>query len=56
MQLNRKEFLAFGARSAAALGATALPWARLRAEAPGPVMTALSNYMAAAAERTLPPL
>jgi 2-methylcitrate dehydratase PrpD len=55
MQLNRKEFLAFVARSAAALGATALPWARLRAEAPGPVMTALSNYMAAAAERTLPP-
>ncbi len=55
MQLNRKEFLAFVARSAAALGATALPWARLRAEAPGPVMTALSSYMAAAAERTLPP-
>jgi 2-methylcitrate dehydratase PrpD len=54
MQLNRKEFLHLVARGAVTFGATALPWARLRAESPGPVMTALSNYMASAGERTLP--
>ena len=54
MRLTRKEFLGLAARSTVAFGATALPWARLRAESPGPVMTALSNYMAAAGERTLP--
>jgi 2-methylcitrate dehydratase PrpD len=55
MQLNRKEFLDLVARGAVvALGATALPWARLRAESPGPVMTALSNFMATAGERALP--
>src|ERR1700730_4644403 len=54
MQLNRKEFLDLVGRGAVALWATALPWTRLRAESPGPVMTALSNYMAAARERTLP--
>src|SRR5207342_56060 len=55
MQLNRKEFLGLVTRGAAAFGAAALPWARLRAEPPGPVMAALSAYMAAAAGRTLPP-
>ena len=54
-QLNRKEFLALVTRGAAAFGATALPWARLHAAAPGPVMATLSTYMAAAAERALPP-
>jgi 2-methylcitrate dehydratase PrpD len=54
MQLNRKEFLGFVSRSAAALGAAALSGTRLRAEPPGPIMAALSNYMAAAADRTLP--
>ena len=54
MQMNRKEFLDLLARGAVTLGATALPWARLRADSPGPIMTALSNYMAAAGERTLP--
>jgi 2-methylcitrate dehydratase PrpD len=54
MQLNRKEFLDLVARSAVAFGGTALPWARLRAESPGPVMTALSTYMAAAGQRALP--
>ena len=52
--MNRKEFLNLAARGAVAFSATALPWTRLRAELPGPVMTALSNYMAAAGERTLP--
>jgi 2-methylcitrate dehydratase PrpD len=52
--LTRKEFLDLVTRGAVAFGATALPWARLRAEAPGPVMAALSTYMAAAGERTLP--
>ena len=54
-QLNRKEFLALVTRATAAFGATALPWARLQAAAPGPVMATLSTYMAAAAERALPP-
>src|SRR3989441_8800988 len=54
MQLNRKEFLYLVSRGAVTLGATAFPWARLRADSPGPVMTALSNYMAAAGERTVP--
>src|SRR5438309_7478737 len=54
MQLNRKEFLYLVSRGAVTLGASALPWARLRADSPGPVMTALSNYMATAGERTLP--
>ena len=36
MQLNRKEFLGLVTRGAVAFGATALPWARLRAEPPGP--------------------
>ena len=54
MQLNRKEFLYLVSRGAVTLGATALPWARLRADSPGPVMTAVSNYMAAAGERVLP--
>jgi 2-methylcitrate dehydratase PrpD len=53
--MNRKEFLRLVTRGAVAFGATALPWARLRAQPPGPVMTALSAYMAAAAGRTLPP-
>jgi len=52
--LTRKEFLDLVTRGAVAFGATALPWARLRAEATGPVMAALSTYMAAAGERTLP--
>jgi len=54
MQLNRKEFLHLVAQGAVALGATALPWARLRAETVGPIMTALSNYMAAAGGRAVP--
>src|SRR5580692_2031209 len=54
MQLDRRKLLEMAARGAATFGATALPWARLHAESPGPVMTALSNYMATAAERTLP--
>jgi 2-methylcitrate dehydratase PrpD len=54
MQLNRKEFLHLVARGTVTLGATALPWARLRAETAGPVMTALSDYMASAGERALP--
>ena len=37
------------------LAATALPRAGVFAQAPGPVMVTLSNYMAAAAERPLPP-
>jgi 2-methylcitrate dehydratase PrpD len=53
--MNRKEFLRLATRGAVAFGATALPWARLRAQAPGPVMATLSAYMAAAAGRTLPP-
>ncbi len=52
--MNRKEFLGVVTRGAVAFGATALPWARLRAESPGPVMATLSAYMAAAAARTLP--
>lgn len=53
--MNRKEFLNLVSRGAVAFGGTAaLPWVRLRAESPGPVMTALSSYMAAAGERTLP--
>jgi 2-methylcitrate dehydratase PrpD len=36
------------------MGATALPRTRLRA-APGPIAATLSNYMAAAADRALPP-
>ena len=52
--MNRKEFLELVARGAVALGATAVPWARLSAESPGPVMTALSNYMASAGEGALP--
>ena len=55
MQLNRKEFLGLVTRGAAAFGATALPWTRLRAETPGPVIATLSTYMAAAAGRPLPP-
>ncbi len=54
MRLSRKEFLALVARGAVAAGATTLPWTRLRADSPGPIMTALSNYMAAAAGRALP--
>ena len=54
MQLNRKEFLGLVARSAVAVGAGALPRTRLRADSPGPVMTALSSYMAAAVDRTIP--
>ena len=41
--------------AAVALAAGALPAARLRAQAPGPVMTALSTYMAGAASLALPP-
>jgi 2-methylcitrate dehydratase PrpD len=55
MQLNRKEFLGLVTRGAAAFGAAALPWARLGAETPGPVIATLSTYMAAAAGRPLPP-
>jgi len=54
MPMNRKEFLGLVTRGAVTFGATALPWARLRAEPPGPVMATLSAYMAAAAARTLP--
>ena len=54
MQLSRKEFLGLVARGAVAAGATTLPSSRLRADSPGPIMTALSDYMAAAAERALP--
>ena len=46
--MNRKEFLELVARGAVALGATAVPWARLRAESPGPVMTALNRNNAIA--------
>jgi 2-methylcitrate dehydratase PrpD len=42
-------------RGALALGAAALLPVRLRAQAVGPVMTALSAYMAAAKDRPLPP-
>ena len=41
-------------RAALAAGWLALPL-HVRAEGPGPVMTALSTYMASARERTLPP-
>ena len=52
MTLTRRDvFRATGA----ALAASAAPMVRLRAQAPGPVMTALSSYMADAASRALPP-
>ena len=52
MTLTRRDvFRAAGA----ALAAGAAPMVRLRAQAPGPVMTALSTYMAGAASRSLPP-
>ena len=41
-------------RAALAAGTLALPL-RLRADGPGPVMTALSTYMASARDRALPP-
>ena len=50
--INRRSVLA---RGALALGASALPSVRLRAQAVGPVMAALSAYMAAAKDRALPP-
>ena len=52
--MNRKEFLGVVTRGVVAFGATALPWVRLRAESPSPVMATLSAYMAAAAARALP--
>src|SRR5438552_13956778 len=52
--MNRKEFLNLISRGAVGFGATALPWRVQAAESPGAVMTALSNYMAAAGERALP--
>ena len=51
MQLNRKEFLGLVTRGAVAFGASTLPWARLRAEPPGPVMATLSAYMSGRRER-----
>ena len=50
--MSRRDLLA---RGALALGAAALPPARLRAQASGPVMATLSGYMAAAKDRGLPP-
>jgi 2-methylcitrate dehydratase PrpD len=50
--MNRRSLIA---RGALAVCATALPSARLRAQAIGPVMAALSAYMAAAKDRALPP-
>jgi 2-methylcitrate dehydratase PrpD len=52
MTLTRRDLL----RAAGwGIAATAAPLARLRAQAPGPVMTALSTYMAGAAAQALPP-
>ena len=52
MTLTRRDvFRAAGA----ALAVGTVPMVRLRAQAPGPVMTALSTYMADAASRVLPP-
>src|SRR4051794_6905717 len=51
-RLSRRAALRHGAL---ALCAAALPSIRLRAQAVGPVMATLSNYMAAARERGLPP-
>jgi 2-methylcitrate dehydratase PrpD len=42
-------------RGALALGSAAVPSITLRAQAVGPVMSALSGYMAAAKDRALPP-
>ena len=49
--VSRRELLR---RAALAAGTLALPL-RLAADGPGPVMTALSTYMASARERALPP-
>jgi 2-methylcitrate dehydratase PrpD len=50
--LSRRELLH---RGALAICAASLPSARLRAQAIGPVMSALSGYMAGAKDRGLPP-
>ena len=49
--MSRRELLR---RGALALGAAALPSIRVQAQAIGPVMTTLSEYMAAAKDRALP--
>jgi 2-methylcitrate dehydratase PrpD len=49
-EVSRRELLW---RGACAFGAAALPFG-VRADGPGPVMTALSDYMAAARDRALP--
>ena len=49
--VSRRELLR---RAALAAGTLALPL-RVGADGPGPVMTALSTYMASARERALPP-
>jgi 2-methylcitrate dehydratase PrpD len=50
--MSRRELLN---RGALALCAAALPSIKARAQAIGPVMTALSTYMASAKDRALPP-
>src|SRR3954471_737977 len=52
--MNRKQFLKLVSRGVVATGITAVRWPRLHAASPGAPMTALSEYMAAAAERSLP--
>ena len=52
VQLSRRALLA---RGAMLLGAVALPPMRFRAQTIGPVMSALSDYMASARDRALPP-
>ena len=52
LSLSRRDVLR---RGALALCAAALPIARLRGQTVGPVMTRLSEYMAAAKDRPLPP-
>src|SRR4026208_1220088 len=52
VQLSRRVLLA---RGAMLLGAVALPSMRLRAQTISPVMSALSDYMASARDRGLPP-
>ncbi|MSO81846.1 MAG: MmgE/PrpD family protein [Acidobacteria bacterium] len=50
-RISRRDLLQ---RGALVLGSVALPSARLRAQAVGPVMATLSSYMAAAKDRGLP--
>ena len=52
VRMSRRDLLC---RGALVLGSAALPSIRLRAQAVSPVMTTLSDYMAAARDRRLPP-